>query len=79
MLADKGVPAHTLTVAFEYPDYHGLGDDWQKIDYANMAKVDRMIALALLMLADSAEAPHWDANNPKAQVYLKAWNEHHTN
>ncbi len=78
-LADKGVPAHTLSVAFVYPDYHGLGDEWQKIDYTNMAKVDRMIALALVMLADSAVPPHWDASNPKAQGYLKAWNEHHAN
>ena len=78
-LADKGVPAHTLTVAFEFPDYHGLADEWQKIDYSNMAKVDRMVALSLVMLADSGEAPHWDSNNPKVQGYLKAWNEHHTN
>lgn len=78
-LAEKGVPAHTLTVAFAFPDYHGLGDEWQKIDYANMAKVDRMVALALLMLAESAEAPHWDTNNPKAKSYLKAWTEHHAN
>ena len=78
-LAEKGVPAHTLTVAFVYPDYHGLGDEWQKIDYENMAKVDRMVALGLLMLADSTEAPHWDANNPKVKSYLKAWTENHTN
>ena len=78
-LAEKGVPAHTLTVAFAYPDYHGLGDEWEKIDYENMAKVDRMVALGLLMLADSTEAPHWDANNPKARSYLKAWTENHTN
>ncbi|MDQ2948150.1 MAG: M28 family peptidase [Acidobacteriota bacterium] len=78
-LAEKGVPAHTLTVAFAYPDYHGLGDEWQKIDYENMAKVDRMVALALLMLADSTDAPHWDASNPKVKSYLKAWTENHTN
>ena len=78
-LADKGVPAHTLTVAFEFPDYHGVADEWQKIDYSNMAQVDRMVALALVMLADSAEAPRWDPNNPKVQGYLKTWNRRHTN
>lgn len=78
-LADAGVPAHTLTVAFQFPDYHGVGDEWQKIDYDNMAKVDRMVAVALLMLSDSTEAPHWDPNNPNAKAYLKAWNEQHQN
>ena len=29
-----GIVAHTVVVAFDYPDYHGLGDEWQKIDYA---------------------------------------------
>ena len=43
-LADLGVPAHTISVAFMFPDYHGLTDHWQKIDYTNMAKVDRMVA-----------------------------------
>ncbi len=46
-LADLGVPAHTLAVAFAFPDYHGPGDHWDKIDYGNMAKVDRMVARAL--------------------------------
>src|SRR5207237_698572 len=25
-LADRGVPAHTIAVAFEFPDYHAVGD-----------------------------------------------------
>jgi Peptidase family M28 len=78
-LADAGVPAHTLCVAFQFPDYHGVGDEWQKIDYTNMAKIDRMVAVALLMISDSTDSPHWDANNPKAKAYFKAWNEHHAN
>lgn len=76
-LAEKGVPANTLCVAFEYPDYHGVADEWQKIDYDNMAKVDRMVALALIMLADSAQVPQWNANNGKAERYLKAWQGSH--
>ncbi len=59
-------------VAFEYPDYHAVGDVWQKIDYDNMAKVDRMLALGAIMLADSADAPQWNRKNPKAARYLKA-------
>ncbi len=78
-LADQGVPAHTLCTAFVYPDYHGAGDHWNKIDYANMEKVDRMVALALMMIANNPEAPKWNDANPKAARYVKAWNEHHGN
>jgi hypothetical protein len=59
--ADHGVPSHTAVVAFEYPDYHAVGDEWQKIDYDNLAKVDRMLALGMLLIADSTEAPKWSA------------------
>ena len=76
-LADVGVPAHTLCVAFDYPDYHGLGDEWPKVNYENMAKVDRTVALALFMLADDPSVPRWNATNPKAARYLKAWRKEH--
>lgn len=76
-LADQGVPAHTLGVAFEFPDYHKVGDHWDKVDYDNMAKVDRMVAVGLLMIANSANEPKWNEANPKATRYLKAWREHH--
>jgi len=69
--AEHGIPAHTLAVAFEFPDYHETGDVWQKIDYGNMAKVDRMIALGVVMLADSLEAPRWNGENPKVGRYFK--------
>ena len=71
-LAEQGVPAHTLCVAFDYPDYHGLGDEWQKVDYENMAKVDRAVALALLNIANGPKAPQWNANNPKTAVFRAA-------
>ena len=76
-LADQGVPAHTLCTAFVYPDYHGVGDNWEKIDYANMEKVDRMVALGLVMIANNTEAPKWNEANPKVARYVKAWNDHH--
>lgn len=75
-LADQGVPAHTLCTAFVYPDYHGAGDHWDKIDYANMEKVDRMVALALVMIAQNPQAPKWNESNPKTARYVKAWNDH---
>jgi hypothetical protein len=74
-LADQGVPAHTISVGYVYPDYHGVGDHWDKIDYENMAKVDRMVALGVLKIANSAQEPRWNADNPKAARYLQAWKE----
>jgi hypothetical protein len=74
-LADQGVPAHTLCVAFAFEDYHGLGDHWEKIDYANMEKVARMVALAVVMIADNPQEPKWNEANPKAARYLKAWQQ----
>lgn len=71
-LAEQGVPAHTLCVAFDYPDYHGLGDEWQKVDYENMAKVDRMVLLALYEVANSEKAPEWNAQNPKTEHFRNA-------
>ncbi len=72
-LADLGVPAHTLCVAFEYPDYHKAADHWDKVDYANMATIDRAVARALLTIADDPDEPKWDESNPRAEAYLKAW------
>ncbi len=72
-LANLGIPAHTLCVAFMFADYHGPGDTWQKINYDNMALTDRMVAAALLILADSEREPHWNAAVPQASRYLAAW------
>lgn len=72
-LADLGIPAHTLGVAFEFPDYHGAGDHWDKIDYANMARVARAVALMLLFVADNPQAPKWDEANPRTAKYVAAW------
>jgi hypothetical protein len=70
--AEHGIPAHTIVVALEFPGYHDTGDVWQKIDYGNMAKVDRMIALGVVMLADSVGRPRWNGGNPKVRRYLEA-------
>lgn len=78
-LADLGIPAHTLCTAYIYPDYHRVSDHWEKVDYANMAKVDRAIALGVLAIADSPKEPHWNAGNPKASKYLEAWKQRHAN
>src|SRR5215467_13822575 len=76
-LADAGIPAHTLCVAFIFPDYHNVGDHWEKVDYNNLAKVDRMVALALVTIADNPEAPKWNVANPKTAKYAQAWKQLH--
>ncbi len=70
--AMAGVPSTTLSVAYVYSDYHAVGDEWPKLDYDNMAKVDRTIALAALDIANSAETPKWETNNPKTAAFVKA-------
>jgi hypothetical protein len=72
-LANLGVPAHTLCVAYNYPDYHGLGDHWEKVDYANMAKVVRMVGVGVLMIAENPAEPKWNESNPRTQRYVEAW------
>ena len=70
--AAVGVPSTTLSVTYVFGDYHKPGDEWPKLDYENMARVDRAIALALYGLADSGEEPRWNAENPKTETYRKA-------
>jgi len=70
--AEAGIPSTTVSVAYMFPDYHGVGDEWPKLDYDNMAKVDDAIALAAFRLADSAEAPRWNPDNPGTARYIKA-------
>jgi hypothetical protein len=72
-LAEAGVPAETLCVAFDYPDYHAVGDEWQKIDYDNLAKVDRAIALAMFLMADNTQPVHWNEADPKTAPFVKEW------
>lgn len=74
-LADLGIPAHTICTAFIYPDYHRASDHWDKVDYANMEKVLRMVALGTLMVADTPAEPAWNAENPKTQKYVAAWKD----
>lgn len=70
--ANAGIPAHTVSVALNFPDYHKPGDHWDKLDYANMEKVTRAIALGVLRVANASEAPRWNADNPRAERYRKA-------
>jgi len=57
--ANAGIPSTTLAVTFLFPDYHRPGDQVSKIDFANLAKVDRAVALGVLLLAGSDQPPRW--------------------
>ena len=72
-LAGVGIPSHTLCTSFEFPDYHRVGDHWDKIDYPNLEKVLKAVGLGILTLADSATEPKWNENNPKTSRYVDAW------
>ena len=74
-LADQGIPSHTVSVAYAFPDYHGAGDHWDKIDYENMALVDRTVALAIWKIANGTDMPKWNVQNPKASKYLGIWQQ----
>jgi Zn-dependent M28 family amino/carboxypeptidase len=71
-LSQAGIPSTTLYVAADFPDYHGVGDEWPKIDYENMAKLDRALALGLLRLASNAPPPRWNLSIPAARRYAEA-------
>ena len=70
--APAGVPSATLSVTYAFPDYHQKGDEWQKIDYANMAKVTRAAAQAVYLMADAVERVVWNADEPKTKAYREA-------
>ena len=71
-LAELGVPAHSLCVAFVYPDYHKVSDHWEKIDFDNMARVNRMIALGLSRIANDQDVPRWSTSIPGAARFAEA-------
>jgi hypothetical protein len=39
--------------------------------------VDRAVALTMVLLADSEQAPHWNESDPKTAPYVKAWKQRH--
>lgn len=70
--AEAGIPDVTLASSFEFPDYHGLKDEWQKIDFPEMVKIDRLAARAVWVVANSTRAPEWNSQNDKTAKYREA-------
>jgi hypothetical protein len=69
--ADAGIPSTTLSVSYIFPDYHQPGDEWQKLDYDNLAKVDVTVTLGILEMANNPQAPQWNKENPKTARYVQ--------
>jgi hypothetical protein len=74
--ADAGIPSTTLSVSYVFPDYHQPGDEWEKLDYDNLAKVDVTVALGILEMADNPQEPQWNKDNPKTSRYVQVREKH---
>jgi hypothetical protein len=72
-LADAGVPAITLAVAWQYPDYHRATDHWDKLDYQNFESITRSVALASWRVANDAQPVRWIDGNASNERYRRAW------
>lgn len=70
--AEAGIPAHTVSNGFIFPEYHQPGDEWQKINTENMAGLVRSLSLGVLTLADDAHAPQWNETNEKTEEFRKS-------
>jgi Zn-dependent M28 family amino/carboxypeptidase len=55
-LAKLGVPAHTVSVAYGFPDYHAVGDEADKLDYQNMALVAQALRAGVVAVANRRTA-----------------------
>lgn len=67
-----GVPDNTICTAFEFPDYHGLKDEWPKIDYTSMATVSRVVGTVIWYIAESKLPPVWNSDLQSTEKYRKA-------
>jgi hypothetical protein len=57
-------------IAGGFPGYHGLGDTVDKIDFANMARVDKGVAAGIVELANRSDPPGW-SDSKAAAPYRK--------
>lgn len=71
-LAFEGVPAHTMGSALEFPDYHKVSDSADKLDYENLALLTKAITAAVVAMANSEQAPEWNASERATTPYRKA-------
>ncbi|MBS1724570.1 MAG: M20/M25/M40 family metallo-hydrolase [Armatimonadetes bacterium] len=75
--ATAGVPANTISTSYSFPDYHKVGDEWQKVDFVNMAKIVRSVCAGVWSLANSKDDVKWNEKNEKTKRYVDAWKKLH--
>jgi Zn-dependent M28 family amino/carboxypeptidase len=71
----KGIPSLTICTAFEFKDYHAVGDSADKLDYKNMEKVVKFIALSAQQVANAPSRPQWNEKLPATKRYRDAANK----
>lgn len=71
--ANAGVPANTVSTAYNFPDYHAVGDEWAKIDYENMTKIVRSVCAGITEISNSREIVKWNESNERTARYVEAW------
>jgi hypothetical protein len=70
--ARAGIPAHTICTAFEFSDYHKVGDSADKLDYNNMEKIVKLSASVVFDIANAKSRPEWNKDEPGAAQYIAA-------
>ena len=70
--ARYGVPDNTICTAFEFPDYHGLKDEWPKIDYVSMSTLDQIVGTVAWKVADEKKVPEWNDDIAATAKFRKA-------
>ncbi|MCB1043761.1 MAG: M20/M25/M40 family metallo-hydrolase [Acidobacteria bacterium] len=56
---DAGIPAHTISASFSFPDYHQPTDHREQIDYDYLARVTEFLSKAVTDLGNSPDVPTW--------------------
>jgi hypothetical protein len=67
-----GIPDLTFSTSFNFPDYHGLKDEWTKIDFPDLARADRLVTRVISKVANDRTPPQWQTNNPQTEKYRQA-------
>lgn len=65
--AEKGIVAHTIAGAAEFPDYHQPGDEAQKLNYNFMANSLQAVLPGLEWLANSDAKPRYEPGKNPAE------------
>ncbi len=65
--AAKGVVAHTMSGAAEFPDYHQPGDESQKLNYGFLANSLQAVLPGLKWLVNSDARPKYEPGKNPAE------------